>query len=219
MSSPTLDVIHCTTTEDVQRCVAIRVEVFVKEQGFRLKDEMDGYVYTSIPQVYFITLLNLSLAFVGSPLAALAPNPLWMSLGRCAGPPPSRPRSKDALADHLLLTIDGADAGTVRWQAGASKVGRLAVLLQFRARLGAGRALLAAVDAHVSHRRGREAVELAGRPGEVLLVAYAQAHAVPFYIKQGYQVDGPEFDEVSCVLSRDFPPLCEGSSALRGEGR
>jgi len=42
MSSPVFEVIHCTTPEDIQRCIAIRIEVFVKEQGFTMQDEMDG---------------------------------------------------------------------------------------------------------------------------------------------------------------------------------
>lgn len=112
-------------------------------------------------------------------------------------PPPSHPHSKDALADHLLLRINHADAGTVRWLPSHSKLGRLAVLPPHRTGLGAGRALVAALHEHVARRRGREAVEIEGRPGEVLLVANAQAHAVGFYVKQGYEVEGDAFEEVS----------------------
>lgn len=41
-AAPKFEVIHCTTPDDIQRCVAIRMEVFVKEQGFTVEDEMDG---------------------------------------------------------------------------------------------------------------------------------------------------------------------------------
>lgn len=42
MTTPHFEVIHCTSPEDIKRCLAIRVKVFVKEQGFTMEDEIDG---------------------------------------------------------------------------------------------------------------------------------------------------------------------------------
>lgn len=42
MSSPRYEVLHCQTPQDVQRCINIRIKVFVDEQRFTMEDEMDG---------------------------------------------------------------------------------------------------------------------------------------------------------------------------------
>lgn len=105
--------------------------------------------------------------------------------------------SKDDRSDHLLLLVDGVDAGTIRWYPPLSKLGRLAVLPPYR-KSGCGARLVQALHELVESGTSRhKAVELEGRPGTVLCVANSQAHAVNFYAKQGYEAEGEEFDEVS----------------------
>ncbi|GAA6038603.1 hypothetical protein JCM8097_009442 [Rhodosporidiobolus ruineniae] len=109
---------------------------------------------------------------------------------------------KDAESDNFLLVhtaTDGSaiDAGTVRWHAPLSKLGRCAVLPPFRSK-GCGRLLCEAVEAHLRHRRGKSAETWKGA-GEAQLVATAQLPAVGFYERMGWTAVGEEFMEVGSL--------------------
>ena len=90
----------------------------------------------------------------------------------------------DDSAVHVIATGDGAVIGTGRLvlHAGYAKVGRMAVLREWRGS-GAGRAILLALMT--------EAV----RRGSTRMVLHAQVHAIGFYERSGFRIVGDEFDE------------------------
>ncbi|KAK4050429.1 hypothetical protein OIV83_003499 [Microbotryomycetes sp. JL201] len=139
-------VLLCESTEDKQKCMDVRIKVFVEEQKFRLEDEIDD---------------------------------------------------KDDTSDHLLLvqTHSQAPVGTIRYWPPGGKLGRLAVLPQFRS-IGAGRMLVEAFEAHVKSRQGLGG-KFATEHGllSVHIVASAQHQAEKFYTKSGYTREGDLYDE------------------------
>ena len=91
----------------------------------------------------------------------------------------------DESADHVVVELDGGVVATGRLvvePGGVAHLGRLAVLAPYRRR-GLGAALVAALE-------GR-----ARRRGLAECVLGAQVHAIPFYERLGYVVEGPEFDD------------------------
>ena len=84
---------------------------------------------------------------------------------------------------HVVATDkEGTTIGTGRIQADG-KIGRLAVLKHWRSRGVGARMLEALVES--ARSRGLEKVYL-----------HAQAHAVPYYEKSGFEKEGDEFIEV-----------------------
>ncbi len=92
--------------------------------------------------------------------------------------------SDDGRARHALALVDDKAAGTGRLVLlpGAGKIGRMAVLAEFR-RLGVGRALIEHLMAC-----GIES-------GQHFFVLHAQVQAIPFYESIGFQALGDQFDE------------------------
>lgn len=91
----------------------------------------------------------------------------------------------DEGAEHFLALLDGQPAGTVRLvveQPGEAHLGRLAVLPPARG-TGLGVALVKAVEERAQER------SLAS------VVLGAQVHALPFYARLGYTVEGEVFDD------------------------
>jgi len=92
----------------------------------------------------------------------------------------------DPLCDQFLAEDDRGNAiGTARLSAGG-KLGRMAVVKQWRGR-GVGAALIKVV------------VELARGKGIARLEADAQVRALDFYARQGFSVYGPEFLDARIV--------------------
>ncbi|KPJ81902.1 MAG: hypothetical protein AMJ58_03410 [Gammaproteobacteria bacterium SG8_30] len=87
----------------------------------------------------------------------------------------------DAAAAHVLATRNREPVGTGRLTP-AGKIGRLAVLSEFRGKGVGGRILRMLVHEAV-HR---------GLPEAVL---HAQVQALPFYEKHGFVAEGPVFQE------------------------
>jgi predicted GNAT family N-acyltransferase len=89
----------------------------------------------------------------------------------------------DPLCWHVLAVASNRDAvGTGRMDP-AGKIGRVAVLPQYR-----GTGVGAAIVGHL--------VGLAEAQGLAAVYLYAQSSALGFYERLGFQADGPEFDEV-----------------------
>lgn len=86
---------------------------------------------------------------------------------------------EDELAQHWLAWCDDHPVGTVRLLRDGH-IGRMAVRKDWRQR-GIGSALLQSVIASATHHNLRE------------LYLHAQTHAIDFYARHGFQVEGPEF--------------------------
>ncbi|MGD1853956.1 MAG: GNAT family N-acetyltransferase [Leptolyngbyaceae cyanobacterium] len=98
--------------------------------------------------------------------------------------------ARDSLCHHVLALVDDCPAGTARLDTlKQGKVGRLAVLKQFR-RKGLGRLLMQEIEA-VGYERHL--------PN---LWCHAQKTAVSFYQSMGYQVASPDFTEAGIVHCR-----------------
>jgi len=88
----------------------------------------------------------------------------------------------DANALHLLVFTQKRDAvGTARLEA-SGKIGRLAVMANYR-RMGLGSRLLL------------ELVKIAGDAGLKRVYLHAQRSAIAFYERQGFVCEGEPFDE------------------------
>lgn len=91
--------------------------------------------------------------------------------------------SRDSDCAHVLARVKGAAVGTARLDlAYGGKIGRLAVLSQFRRR-GIGQLLLQEIEA------------IAQETGLPQVWCHAQTPAIPFYQRRGYRVVGEEFLE------------------------
>lgn len=89
----------------------------------------------------------------------------------------------DEACTHFLAYVDGVPCGTARWRfkdTGIIKLERFAVLASHRG-LGVGAALVKAV--------------LTDLPLADKVMMHAQLHAIPFYLKQGFEIYGEEFEE------------------------
>ena len=91
----------------------------------------------------------------------------------------------DPLAAHVLAYLDGKCIGTGRLvDLGdrQAQIGRMAVLAQFRG-AGMGKQIL------------KKLIQLASSQGTKLIVLHSQVTAIPFYEKQGFQAQGPIYEE------------------------
>ncbi|MET0377746.1 MAG: GNAT family N-acetyltransferase, partial [Spongiibacteraceae bacterium] len=86
---------------------------------------------------------------------------------------------EDELAQHWLANVDAHSVGTVRLLRDGH-IGRMAVQKAWRLR-GVGAALLQTVIAAARTQNLRE------------LYLHAQNHAIDFYARHGFEVEGPEF--------------------------
>ena len=89
----------------------------------------------------------------------------------------------DARCIHALAYVDGTAVGTGRLLPDGH-IGRMAVLKSAR-RTGVGRAILRAL------------IDAARRRGDRQVVLSAQVHAVGFYRAEGFQPEGPVYEEAS----------------------
>jgi len=87
----------------------------------------------------------------------------------------------DAQSLHALAYADGRAIGTGRLLPDGH-IGRMAVLKEWRGQ-GAGRAML------------RRLLDAARRRGEREVALSAQVHALGFYRAEGFELDGPAYDE------------------------
>ncbi len=89
----------------------------------------------------------------------------------------------DAVATHLLATIDGTPMGTARivWLDDTAKIGRVCVLKATRG-TGLGKQLIEAAVAVAAGRKGITKAKLG-----------SQVHAIGFYEKLGFEVFGPVY--------------------------
>jgi len=87
----------------------------------------------------------------------------------------------DARCVHALAYADGKAIGTGRLLPDGH-IGRMAVLREWRGK-GAGRALLRAL------------VDAARRRGDREVLLSAQVHALGFYRAEGFEPEGPEYEE------------------------
>lgn len=92
----------------------------------------------------------------------------------------------DAGALHVVAYADGVPVATGRWlssdEAGVVRVGRMAVLKPRRGG-GVGRQVLDAL------------IDAARTAGHATVMLHAQASAVAFYLRAGFEPVGPEFVE------------------------
>lgn len=89
----------------------------------------------------------------------------------------------DEKSTHFLAYCEGVACGTARWRfkdRGVIKLERFAVDSIYRGK-GVGAALVKAV--------------LNDLPMAEKVMMHAQLHAIPFYLKQGFETYGPEFEE------------------------
>jgi predicted GNAT family N-acyltransferase len=91
----------------------------------------------------------------------------------------------DPLAAHALAYLDGHCIGTGRLvdqNGGQAQIGRMAVLAQFRG-AGTGKQIL------------EKLIQLAISQGTKSIILHSQVAAIPFYEKQGFEAQGPIYDE------------------------
>jgi predicted GNAT family N-acyltransferase len=90
----------------------------------------------------------------------------------------------DDVATHVLVAVHGVPAGTGRivFRSGYAKIGRMAVLPEWR-RQGVGRALMHAL------------LEIATAQRVRCVVLHAQVQAISFYAALGFRIVGEEFEE------------------------
>jgi predicted GNAT family N-acyltransferase len=117
-------------------------------------------------------------------LAALAVR-IAVFVGEQGGPVDEEPDSWDDSARHFVILADGRIVGTARLyqpQAGAGKIGRVALLAEYRGR-GWGDLLI------------RHLLDYAGAAGFREVVLDAQTYAVSFYKRFGFAAEGEEFHD------------------------
>lgn len=90
--------------------------------------------------------------------------------------------SQDVLCEHFVLLLNNKPVATARLSP-QGKLGRLAVLAPLRGR-GLGKKLVELIMQHALNA------------GFTHLVLNAQADKTDFYTHLGFQITGPEFDEV-----------------------
>ena len=106
-------------------------------------------------------------------------------VGEQNGPPEDEPDRWDEAARHFVVLDAGRVVGTARLyqpQPGVGKIGRVALLPEYRGR-GWGERLVRALVTHVRACGYREAV------------LDAQTHACSFYARFGFRVEGEEWVE------------------------
>lgn len=163
--------------------VAVRLAVFVDEQGVPFHAEMDEHDRSAVHA-----------------LAVLEPEELWQShLSLEPARTGSAERAAAQAGKYLPLSLSGARGGLkdtggiapavatgrlLRGNAGLARIGRLAVLPAWR-RKGLGTRLLLLLEEAALARGARR------------VVVHAQVHALDFYLRHGYALDAaaPEFLE------------------------
>jgi predicted GNAT family N-acyltransferase len=110
----------------------------------------------------------------------------------------------DERAVHVLADMNGIPVGTGRivFQPGYAKIGRMAVLKEYR-RHGVGRAILIDLS------------RIAAERGVTRLVLHAQVHAIPFYEALGFRVVGGEFAEAG-IPHRRMEVQIDAKSKVKG---
>jgi predicted GNAT family N-acyltransferase len=114
----------------------------------------------------------------------------------------------DATASHFLVYVSDSVVGTARFRLIAPKVGkveRVAVLSRYRGQ-GIGRALMEQIEHY------------AAQSGVSEIILHSQDHAVPFYEKLGYRVQGAPFMDAGIPhlkMSKRLP--VESFSPFQGE--
>ncbi len=114
----------------------------------------------------------------------------------------------DETATHFLAYVSDAAVGTARFRLIAPKVAkveRVAVLSRYRGR-GIGRALMETVERH------------AAESGVSEIVLHSQDHAVPFYEKLGYRVQGAPFMDAG-IPHRKMSKRLSGKSTSPLQGK
>ena len=94
----------------------------------------------------------------------------------------------DAEAWHVMALVEGVPIGRGRLLADGH-IGRMAVLLEWRG-MGAGAAMLGTL------------MQIARSLGMQRVVLNAQLHALPFYLRQGFQPVGENFMEAGIAHRR-----------------
>ncbi|EIW65479.1 hypothetical protein TREMEDRAFT_72590 [Tremella mesenterica DSM 1558] len=171
------------TTEEVQACYDMRVEVFVVEHGFQLEDEIDEYDPQSLQFLLTIPTPSPTSTDTSSLLPQLAQS------------------------EHSTTAVP---VGTVRYTPSIGKISRLAVLKSFRGK-GYSVGLMRAAEEYVRKHRGRVGdskkehvgddlsaageVESSTKEHRDSLYLHAQIYVVPYYRKLGYEPEGDVFDE------------------------
>ncbi|KAL8293050.1 hypothetical protein RQP46_000744 [Phenoliferia psychrophenolica] len=101
---------------------------------------------------------------------------------------------QDDASDHFVLfSPEKEPIGTIRYFPPTGNLGRIAVLKEGRG-MGAGRALVRALEDHVAHGRGK-AGKFHGETNEVKITANSHCHTQNFYEKLGYKAEGEPFLE------------------------
>lgn len=115
----------------------------------------------------------------------------------------------DADAHHLVVRFDGRPVGTGRIRPVEARIGRVAVLREYRG-LGLGREIM--------RRLVREAIRLGLRRVRL----HAQEHAIGFYEALGFVAEGPAFDEADIphrFMQRDLDWKNAVAALMVREGR
>ena len=99
----------------------------------------------------------------------------------------------DAQSHHVVATADGVAIGTGRLLPDGH-IGRMAVLGKWRNQ-GVGSALLVAL------------IDEARKRGVSRVVLNAQIHALPFYLRHGFQAEGEEFLDAGIAHRRMWRDL------------
>lgn len=116
------------------------------------------------------------------------------------GPLDDEPDADDARAAHFVVAADDRIVGTARvvWLAPTvAKIGRVALLPEYRGR-GWGRQLMLAAIRHCEEQGARQ------------LVLHAQTAALGFYQRLAFVAEGPEFDEGGIPHRRMVRRLADG---------
>lgn len=105
-----------------------------------------------------------------------------------------RQRREDACIHFLASLPDGSPVGTIRFDVGAGRLARLAVLQPFRG-IGAGRALVLGMERVLRTTTGLKTWGGTpwSPPPHLSIGCHSQIHAIPFYRKCGYVEEGERF--------------------------
>ncbi|MGH2366574.1 MAG: GNAT family N-acetyltransferase [Chloroflexota bacterium] len=161
--------------------VAVRLAVFVDEQGVPLSSEMDEHDRSAVHAVAVLGAPAdperqdeyerlLSPARSGTALRAAAQAGKYLPL--------SLSGARTSTSGAVVLAPVVATGRLLRAAGGVARIGRLAVLPEWR-RHGLGSRVLRLLE-EAALARGARRVTL-----------HAQVHALPFYLRYGYAVDEP----------------------------
>ncbi|SCV68631.1 BQ2448_752 [Microbotryum intermedium] len=166
-------VVLCETSEDEKRCLDIRIEVFIEEQGFSMEDELDE----KDPGADHLILVDTE---TKQDVGTIRWYPPMNKLGRLA-------------VKKKYRGIGAGELYTTGW-VNVSECSRELMGLESSSR--AGKWLVEALEDHLKSRKGKAAIANEGKD-KVLIVANAQIYAEKFYNKCGYEAEGVPFMEDS----------------------